>query len=120
MSDEKTYQLAIQSSPRDQGHRIQLDGTEISNAIEGLQLELTSKDWPVARLDLVIWSGVTHDGQVRIELPDDAAALLKRLNWMPPDVVQKFYDLADEITGADPARDVVGRLIRDAITGAAG
>lgn len=62
---------------------VHLDGHDVGNDICGLTL--TAKVNESTRLELnVLPDGVDASGEVTVDIPPGAAALLERIGWTPP------------------------------------
>lgn len=73
---------AIAGTP---GSVIELDGQDIRNAVRRLSMDLAPGELTVLRLDLAVRDGLSFEGDVRrIEVPEETAAALRRIGWLPP------------------------------------
>lgn len=66
------------------GTEVQLDGQDITNALEGLSLRLGVDNMPTAALDVLLHDVSTEVENPVIVVPEKTHALLVQLGWTPP------------------------------------
>lgn len=65
--------------------KVELDGQDISNYLQGLTVRYDARNVPTAVLDVVLFNHSDVDAEdVAVEIPDFTAELLVRLGWTPP------------------------------------
>mgnify|MGYP001590970601 CR=1 FL=1 len=67
--------------------RVEVAGTDISNAISGLTLTADAGSLSVLTLTLPIIEAGELDGEARVFIPDETKDLLMSLGWTPPGIV---------------------------------
>lgn len=78
------HTLRVSRAESGYGHRAELDGHDISNAILGLTVTIKGGEMPAATLDVICEEIPTEADDVRVHLPDATRDLLVRLGWTPP------------------------------------
>lgn len=65
--------------------KIELDGNDISNAVQGLKLDMAGGCIPRVELDVIVLDATSHeiDGVIAY-IPGEARELLLKLGWTPP------------------------------------
>ncbi|BBC35280.1 hypothetical protein SGFS_065740 [Streptomyces graminofaciens] len=66
------------------GHRVEIDGYDVSSALLGMTLEIKAGEMPRATLHVVAEEIPTDTDEVLAYLPDATHELLVRLGWTPP------------------------------------
>jgi len=77
-------ELPVRITRQGVGHRVEVGGHDLSNAITGLSLEIDPRVGPVLRLELVAGPVDVETGAV-VRVDDVGAEALRALGWTPPD-----------------------------------
>jgi hypothetical protein len=65
--------------------KIELDGTDISNAVRGLNLAMSVDSVPRVELDVLVLDASSHEVEgVAAYIPDATRELLLKLGWTAP------------------------------------
>ena len=66
------------------GH-IELDGHDITRAVQDVNLSLSCSQVPILELGLAVYETMRFDGEVDVLIPESVREALIQLGWTPPE-----------------------------------
>jgi hypothetical protein len=64
--------------------KIELDGTDVSNAVKGLTLTMKPGQLPTAVLEIPVVDLSSEPGEANVHISDATRDLLVQIGWTPP------------------------------------